>query len=195
MRVIYIREAKSKGYIRLGLSDAEDKYDFTVSESEYRDIGNLLTGDEVDDESFETLKLADLRYRARLYALRILEFSDNNERSIVRKLVARSIPYKIAADTARDMVALGYVNEQKQLSRIICEEVNRKLTGPNKLRPKLIAKGYKAADIEIAIDELLASGEIDFELSKAKLIEKKLARGATREERNKLLYKNGYEIC
>ena len=195
MKVIYIRDSGSKGYLRIGLSDGDKKYDLTVSESEYREAGALLVGDYVNETMYDMLTLADTRYRSRLYALRMLAYADNNEKSITRKLVARSIPFSIATETAREMVSLGYVNEHNQLAKIICEEVNRKLTGPNKLRPKLMAKGYKASDIDAVIDELIADGEIDFQLSKERLIEKKLSRGATKEEKNKLLYKNGYEIC
>ncbi len=195
MKVIFIREARSRGYIRIGISNGEEKHDLTVLESDYREAGSPLCKDEVDVETLLLLLDSDMRYRAGLYALRILSYADNNERTLSRKLISRGIRADIAEDVARDMVSRGYINEKRQLSLIITEEVNRKLTGPHKLRPKLISKGYKAADIDSEISLLLRSGEIDFERSKSLLIEKKLPTDSTEEEIKKLLYKNGYDIC
>ena len=195
MKVIFIREARSRGYIRVGISDGEEKYDLTVSESDYREAGSPLCKDDVDRDTLLLLLDSDMRYRAGLYALRILSYADNNEKTLLRKLISRGIRADIAALVARDMVSRGYINEKRQLSLIITEEVNRKLTGPHKLRPKLISKGYSAADIDSEITMLLSSNEIDFERSKHLLIEKKLPTDATEEEIKKLLYKNGYDIC
>ena len=195
MKVIFIREARSRGYIRIGISDGQEKYDLTVSESDYREVGSPLCKDEVDADMLSLLLDSDMRYRAGLYALRILSYADNNERTLYRKLISRGIRANIAQTVAREMVSRGYVNEKRQLSIIITEEVNRKLTGPHKLRPKLISKGYSAADIDSEISLLLNSGEIDFERSKRLLIEKKLPDDASDEEIKKLLYKNGYDIC
>lgn len=195
MKVIFIREARSRGYIRIGISDEEQKHDLTVSESDYREAGSPLSMDEVDADTLYLLKDSDMRYRAELYALRILSFSDNNEKTLLRKLISRGIRADIAADIAHSMVSRGYINEKRQLSLIITEEVNRRLTGPHKLRPKLISKGYSSADIDFEISRLLRSKEIDFERSKKLLIEKKLPPDSNEEEIKKLLYKNGYDIC
>ena len=195
MKVVFIRAARSKGYIRVGISDGEEKCDLTVSEADYRDAGSPLSGDTLDPDTISLLKNSDMRYRAGLHALRILSFADNNEKNLYRKLISRGIRADIAEEVSHDMVSRGYIDEKRQLSIIITEEVNRKLTGPHKLRAKLIAKGYSAADINSEISRLLRSGEIDFERSSALLIEKKLPSDHTEEEVKKILYKNGYDIC
>ena len=190
MKVIYIRDSKSKGYVRIGISEGEKKLDFTVSEEEYRSLGSLRIGDEVSDVSL--LSEYDMRYKAKMYALRILAYADNNELSLVRKLIAKSISTDIAKETAREMVGLGYVNERRQLERIIESEVANKLTGRKKLIPKLLSKGYRKAEIEEVISDLISHGVVDFEKSKAKLIEKMLPENADSEQIRKLLYKFGY---
>lgn len=195
MKVIYIRAASSCGYIRIGLAEGEERSVLVISEADYASVGSPLVGDTVDGESLRVLTLSDMRYRARLSALRILSYADNNERSLYRKLTAKGIGREVAAETAREMVSLGYVDEARQLDRIVTEEVSRKLTGPRKLFPKLMSKGYKSSDIEAAVDRLSAAGQIDFENSRQRLIEKELPPDATEADLKKLLYKNGYDIC
>ena len=190
MKVIYIRDSSSRGYLRIGLSDGEKKLEYTVSEKQYRELGSPLTGDEYSD--LEALCECDMRYRAKLYALRILSFGDNSELALKRKLIARSISPKIAAQTAAEMVGLGYVDEHRQLERLIESETNQRLIGREKLFPKLISKGFSRDKIESVLDELISHGIVDFEKNKRILIEKKLGPSASEEEVRVLLYKFGY---
>lgn len=190
MKVIYIRDSKSRGYLRIGLSDGEEKLEYTVSEKEYAELGSLLVGDEVGDS--EALSECDMRYRARLYALRILSFGDNSELTLKRKLIAKSVSPRIAAEISREMVSLGYVNEKRQLERLIEAEANTKLFGRAKIIPRLIAKGFPKDKIESVIRHLISHGIVDFEKNKRILIEKKLGADADSEEIKKLLYKFGH---
>ena len=92
------------------------------------------------------------------------------------------------------MLSQGYMDEARQIRRLVINEANNSLCGPRKILAKLMAKGYSGSAINSVMDELLASGEIDFSRSAEKLIAKKLTRGAADEEKKKLLYKNGYSI-
>ncbi len=190
MKVIYIRDSSNRGYLRIGLSDGEKKLEYTVSEKEYRELGSPLTGDVFFDT--EKLSECDMRYRAKLYALRILSFGDNSEQALKRKLIARSISPKIAMEIAAEMVRLGYVDEHRQLHRLIEVEANLRLSGRDKLFPKLISKGFSRDKIESVLDNLISHGIVDFEKNKRILIEKKLGADASDEEVRKLLYKFGY---
>ena len=87
------------------------------------------------------------------------------------------------------MVVRGFVNDRRQLARLILSETKR-LQGPLKFIPKLISKGYSKSDIEIVLDELFNSGELDLDAAREELI--KRAEGLSYEERAKLLYKNGF---
>ena len=190
MKVIYIRDSRSRGYLRLGLSDGEEKIEYTVSESEYRELGSPLIGDEFFD--IERIEICDMRYRARLSALRILSYGDNNEKTLKRKLVSKGISFEIASEICCEMVGLGYVNENRQLEKLILAEANVKLSGRKRIFQKLFAKGYKKEDITRALELLISSGEVDFGASRENLIEKKFPDGATQEEVRALLYKYGY---
>ena len=195
MKVANVRPGKSKGYITVVISSDGDRQSFNISECDYAEAGSPRPSDTVDSDMLSVLRRSDEEYRARLYALRILSYADNNERTLVRKLVSRGISSSLAAEVAREMVSRGYIDERRQLERLILAEANRNLTGPRKIRLKLAAKGYSPEDIDVTIERLSESGEIDFERSSELLIEKKLTRGATDEEIKKLLYKNGYSIC
>ena len=192
MKLSFVKASRSKGYLVLGLIDSGEKHIYTVSESAYSEIGSPYPPCEIDGGMLESICFADECYRAKSIALRLLSYADNNERSLITKLVSRGIGREVARDTVDEMIKLGYVNEKRQLERLILKEANGSLAGPKKLIPKLMAKGYSRADIDSVIDMLCEAGEIDFQKNKEELIAKKVTRGATEEEISAILYKNGY---
>ncbi len=194
MQVKAVRAGKSQGYLTVVVTDGEERKTFTVSERDYLEAGSPRPGDYLDGDMLAALSHSDEVYRARLHALRILSYADNNERTLVRKLVSRGISHSLATEVAHEMVGRGYIDEQRQLERLIITEANRNLIGPHRIKAKLTAKGYRGSDIDGIIEQLCDSGEIDFDRSRRLLIEKKLARGATDDEIKKLLYKNGYSV-
>jgi SOS response regulatory protein OraA/RecX len=189
MNVVYVKAAKTKGYLRLRVNDGEEDIDLIVSEREYADCGSPIASDNLTRDAFSVLKEADMRHKARHKALRVLEYGDNSERMLVIKLLRSGISRRIAEETAREMVMRGFVDDKRQLARLIASEV-KCLHGPIKFIPKLVSKGYSRSDIEIVIDELTESGEIDLDAARALLIER--AGDISYEERAKLLYKNGF---
>lgn len=196
MKVHSVRPAKSRGYITVTVMLAEgEKKSLTVSEEDYSTASSPMARDEIDTKTYIILSSSDEYYRARLAALRMLSYGDNNERTLIRKLTAKGIGRECAESVAHEMASLGYIDEKKQLLNIISREANVNLIGPRKIRAKLISKGYNAADISFAIDELTATSEIDFERSKELLLSKKLTRDASDEEKKAILYKNGYNVC
>lgn len=195
MKVIFVRPSRSRGYITVGVSGREgEKKSLTVSEADYADIGAPMTGDELSFADYTCAASSDERYRARIAALRILSYADNNERTLLRKLTAHGISRTVAEQTAREMAGHGYIDEHRQLLRLVEREANTALSGPRKIRAKLASKGYRTEDIDAATDELVNEGTVDFDRSAELLKAKKLTRGATEEEIKQLLYKNGYNI-
>ena len=194
MHVVYVRPSRTKGYIRIGIDSDGERINLTVSESEYKDAGSPMCRDEVDSDSYAILLNANDGYKARLRALRILEYSTNSERSLFRKLRASGYSRELCEEVAGEMKGYGYLDDLRQLRRLVELEVTRNMTGPRKLVPKLVAKGYSASDIRATIDELSDSGVIDFSLAREALIEKR-CEGLSEEDTKKILYKNGYTVC
>ena len=192
MKVVYIRDSSSRGYLRIGLSDGEEKYEYTLSKAQYEELGSPVRGEAISD--IEALKEHDMKYKATLYALRILSYGDNNLRTLRKKLVSRSVPSAVADEVCEEMTSLGYIDESRQLERLIENEASVKLSGRKKLYARLISKGYQKKDIDRVLDDLISHGTVDFEKSKKKLIEKKLHTGASEEDIKSLLYKYGYPV-
>lgn len=193
LTVIYIRPGGTKGYLRVGIESDGKKYDFTVSEAEYREAGSPLTRDNLTREAFGALQYADMRYKAMVKALRILSYGDNSEGMLRRKLCVSGIKREIAEEAVRECVRLGYINSDRQLEKLIINEVNIRNHGPRKIIPRLIAKGYLRSDIERVLSRLTRDGSIDFDEARERLISK-LPDGSDSEEIKKTLYKNGHTV-
>ena len=194
MTVTCIKDARSKGYLRLVIEDGE-RYDLTVSEKEYREAGSPLIGDNLTRESFDTLYSADMRYRAKITALNMLSYGDNSEKNLKRKLLAKGLRRDVVEEVTQEMTSRGYINTERQITKLVLNEVGLHHSGPMKIIPKLVAKGYSKSDVTRIISRLEKSGEIDFEEAKTRLLESKLGEGADEAEKKKILYKNGYYVC
>ena len=164
---------------------------YTVSEGTYREIGCPLSGENTDEAALMRISGEDEEHRAMAKALRILAYADNNERTLMRKLITAGFCREVAAETVRECVRLGYVDEHRQAERIIAK-CAAELYGPRKMLKKLVDRGYSPALGKKIISELENSGELDFLEMKSELLARKLSSDATYDERQKLLHKYGY---
>ena len=202
--LVAIRETESGKHLILTVSSGDAEHAaqtrYTVSLPVYHKIGFPVRYEKLTDLQIEQIRREDERFRATKQAIRMLACADNNRRMLRRKLCAKGFSGEAADAAVREMVASGYLSEDKQLERIIQNEVNLRFTGPGKLLPKLCAKGYAARDVERMIRTLEEEGKIDFAKSKQKMLEHGLSRLAEKtddpdrleEEKKRLLYKNGY---
>ena len=190
----YIRISKEKKLLLLGISEEGERYRYTVGESFYLSLGSPPVGYVFSESEMCCVKGEDDRIRATKKALSILSYADNNERALVAKLTRAGFSREISESVAAEMVGCGYINESRQLERLVLREANVNLSGYSKFLPKLLAKGYSAKVIKSVTLSLVNSGEIDFKANAGKLIEKKLSKDATSAEKKTLLYKYGYKI-
>ena len=124
-------------------------------------------------------------------ALSLLSYADNNRRTLYTKLVRQGYDRNIATQVVEECVSLGYINEIRQIERIILSEVNISLRGEGYVVKKLISKGYNTEDIRICMSKLTENGEINFADSFSRLCQKRGA--ADDEEKKALAYKFGYK--
>ena len=190
----YIRISKDNKLLLLGISEEGERSRYTVGDSFYRSIGSPATGTFLTDEEIFLIKEEDERVRAMKKALSLLSYSDNNEKGLISKLLRAGFSRQVCIEVAEETVRLGYVDESRQLERLILREANVSLSGYGKYYPKLLAKGYSGADIKAVTSMLVEKGEINFKENAKRLIEKRLPRDASTEDKKKLLYKNGYKI-
>ncbi len=192
MKLVYVREAKSRGYIVLGIDVGEGARAYTVPVSIYSDIGAPICGTFVPENALSAIVYADEVFRATKKALSLLSFSDNNKRMLRAKLRRAGFSPEASDEAVAEMVRDGYVNEGRQLERLILSEVKTKLLGRARIIPKLAAKGYNKSEAEETLDRLVEAGEIDFSSVKEELIRRRLGDNPCSEEVKKLLYKHGF---
>ena len=192
--VISIRtKGKNTTLVELSvLLDGEcEKTKYTVSEGTYRKIGCPLSGDIIDGDSFDALEKDDGERRALMKALSILAYADNNERKLYTKLINHGFSRNYARFAVEECVRLGYIDEQRQLERLIVK-YSGELLGPRKIMAKLVSRSYTPQQVSKMIRSLEEQEKIDFSKSKRILLETKLEEDASYEEKRKLLHKYGY---
>lgn len=190
----YIREAKDSHLLLLGIVEEGESANYTVNAVTFRDIGSPTVGDELDSSQMSAILYIDQLLHCKKKALNILAYADNNRRSLSMKLTRAGFSREIVSIVCDEMVERGYINEQRQLERIVLDEANRKLRGPLRIIPALVSKGYSSVQIKKVISELVELGEIDFRKNARLLLEKKLLDPTDEDEAKKILYKNGYKI-
>ena len=191
--LLYIRDVNN-ALLLLGISEEGESVRYKLSRMLYAEIGAPSKGAELSDETMEIIKRYDEEYRAKKKALSLLSDSDKNARGLKRRLSQAGFSQDVSEKCAEEMVSLGYIDEERQLKRMILNEANVKLRGPMKILPMLVSKGYASEDVRRIMHELSDSGEIDFRANAKKLLEKRLPGCDDRDEIKKLLYRNGYKI-
>ena len=192
LKILSVR-TKEKGSPLVILTAEEEgkKIKYTITEGTYRKIGCPLSGEIVDEDSIAIITKEDEERRALAKALSLLGYTDNNERQLLRKLVLSGFSREAARYAIEECVRLGYIDEEKQLERLVLKYYGE-LLGPKKIMAKLISKLYTRGAISRAIQDLTERGEIDFRESKKALLRDKLPEGASYEEKYKLLSRYGY---
>ena len=187
-----IREIGDNGLLSLAIG-GEESANYTVNSKVYLEIGSPSVGDALTDEQIYLIKEYDEYFRAKKKALSILAYADNNRRNLALKLSKAGFSRELCDRVVSEMVSLGYIDEKRQLERLITLEANGKLRGPLRIIPALANKGYSSSDIREVMHELTESGEVDFRRNAKILLDKKLP-VADPEEKKKFLYKNGYKV-
>lgn len=190
----YIREVKDSHLLLLGVAEEGESARYTVNAACLEAIGYPEAESELDNSQLLAIRYTDELIRAKKKALSILAFADNNKKTLGAKLCRAGFSREIIDDVLSEMLSLGYIDERRQLERIILVEANSKLRGPRKIVPTLASKGYSTSDISAVLRALVDSGEVDFSRNARLLIEKKLPDTDDAEEKKKLLYKNGFKV-
>ena len=187
-----IREIGDKGLLSLAIG-GEESANYTVNAALYAEIGSPRVGDILTDEQIYQMRELDEYFRAKKKALAILAYADNNRRNLAMKLSKAGFSRDLCDRVVTEMVELGYVDERRQIERLILVEANGKLRGPLRIIPALVNKGYSSSDVRAVMHALMESGEVDFRRNAKILLDKKLPE-AEPEEKKKFLYKNGYKV-
>ena len=192
MKIKFIKPSNAKNYFVIGVEKDGATEILTVSEAQYSSLGSPAVKDEIDEQLFARLSGYGEYNKAMKKALNILSFGDNSTKTLKMKLIRGGIKAELAGEISKEMLRLGYINERRQLETLIEREVNEGLSGPRKIIPKLIGKGYAADEIKTVFKMLVERGDINLDATKRKLIEKKLGSPCNDGEIKKILYKHGF---
>ena len=185
---------KSVGEHAVGLVIVEEDgshVTYPISRKEYEALGAPPAGYLLPLDLQEEIKKLSAIRRAYQAAIRILEYGDNNRRTLVAKLLRRGFSTAVAEEITDRMVALGYVNEEKFALRqvTLCGKKgwSRKHTFAH-----LISHGFPPFIARQAIDSAEASGDVDFKENRRLFIEKKKRAGLSHDALQNALWRAGF---
>jgi len=179
--------------VTLTVSEGGKRQKYTVTEGTYRDIGCPLSGDDISEDTLAKMARADGERRAMAKALSLLSYADNSEARLYSKLIAAGFSGDIAALVKEECVRLGYIDEERQIARIITR-CHKGSLGPYKILYKLSSLGYARSRSVYVLRGMQADGSVDFDKTKAQLISM-LPEDSTLNDKQKLLKKYGYLKC
>ena len=190
-----VSAAKRAGKDAVSLTVALDgggEVNLSVPASLYERLGAPGVGTSLSDTVLpELLHASEYRLACR-HAIRILEYGDNNARTLRDKLIRKGVSREIAAEAVERMVSLGYIREGEQARRLAVGYARRNLWGEKKIVSALIAKGYSRPDADAAVRDAVDGGEIDFGEIKKALIKRCRSRGLPDEKIRATLWRYGF---
>lgn len=154
------------------------------------DTLGITRGCEVDEDTLLLILEDEREYLAMKKALSLLSFADNSPRALRDKLIRSGFSRELSERVVEECISRGYINEQRQIERLVLTEANSSLRGKRYIVAKLARRGYSPSLVSRIVDSLVLEGEIDFHENLTALT-KKL--GITSpEEKRKIAYKYGF---
>lgn len=193
MKLSYIRPGATEDVCVLGLSGEGETLRIVLPRRVYLSAGAPVRGEELSDEVAELFLSEAKRREALRTALSVLSYGDNSRRMLYTKLKRKGYDKELCLYAVREAVGLGYIDERRQLERLIPEMANRKLYGPGRILSSLLAKGYEGGQIEEVLASLEADGTVDLDKNRALLLEKKRIDPLDTIGKKKVLYTFGYK--
>lgn len=193
MTVLYAKPDDKQKRVRICIDAGDGEGNvLNVSFGTYTSLGSPGRGDLISDKNFSDLQFEDETYRALKKAVTYLTAADKSRYELKAKLLSQGFSRDACDVAIEKCVAYGYLDETRQVERLVEREANYKLRGRYHVKRKLMAKGYSSGDVDRAIARLVERGEIDFDANFESLAQK---RGVeSDEERFALKYKFGYKI-
>lgn len=193
-RILTVKENGGAYRVAVSYEDrgALHKRRLSVPKRDYEEADRPSVGDEVDSDVYRILCRETDGAEALERAYSLLDFSDNSEAALRRKLLHRGY-LRESVDTAiATLKARKVLSDEALLSRYVVSLAEKKLYGRKKIVAALVAKGFRPDDVRRAIDSAVACGDIDFDAVRSRLVEKKLGASPDKEEIYALLRKQGF---
>lgn len=189
--IVFVKPNPARKRVQIGIEDGGETVVLKVRESTYSSLGAPTRGCVISESTLDAMRTDDELVRAYARAVGWLADADRSRYELKKKLLQLGIRHEIADTVLDKCEQYGYLDEERQLLRLVEREANRKLRGRYYIRRKLASKGYRTSAIDRVTALLVERGEIDFGANFERLAEK---RGVSDEtERASLKYRYGYE--
>ena len=189
--LLYVKSIGERAVGLVILEDDGSHTTYSISRQDYEALGAPAAKSVLDPHTLDEVKrLATLR-SAYLAAIRILEYGDNNRRTLMQKLQKRGFSHAVAETITLRMVDLGYVNEEQFALRqvVLCAKKgwSRKRTFAH-----LISHGFPSSIVCEALDIAEGAGDADFTENRRRFIEKKKEAGLSGPALQNALWRAGF---
>ena len=164
---------------------------YTLSRKDYEEMGAPSSGTIFSSDTLELIEELAQRRTAYIYALRILEYGDNNRLTLLQKLQKKGISRHIAEDTVAHMEKLGYIKEEAFAYRqvVLC---GKKGWSRKHTHAHLISRGFSSRIAGESIAKAEDNGDVDFAENKRLFIQKKQESGMSYDAIKKALWRAGF---
>lgn len=130
---------------------------------------DLKKGMILNDSLIEELKEKDKLEKTKAYALYLLNYGDNTEKTLKEKLLKKDFTEENVTSAIEYCKSYGYINDKLYAERFIRDKVNLNKYGSNMIRFKLIEKGISKELIEEVLD---LDSDIEYENAKTLAMKK-----------------------
>ena len=191
--VLFVKPDEKKKRVGIGLTEDDGTtVTLTVKERTYTSLGCPIRGDEIGERELADMRFEDEVIRAFRKAVALIADIDRSRFELRRKLSMAGYSREAVDMAISACEKYGYIDEVRQLERLIEREANRKLRGKYYIKRKLMSKGYSSSDIDKVTRLLVERGEVDFDKNFRLLTEKKCL--SDDSDILALRYKYGYRI-
>ena len=131
----------------------------------------IAAGEEIPEETVETIRRDVVFKRAKLRAMHLLEDMDRTEAGLREKLIKGLYPEDAAEEAVRYVKSFGYLDDSRYAENFVRSRKDRK--SRREIQAALLRKGISADRIEAALEACYSEEENGEEETVRKLLEKK----------------------
>lgn len=148
----------------------DGSFAFVLYKGELSRFG-IAAGEEIPEETVETIRRDIVFKRAKLRAMHLLEDMDRTEAGLREKLRQGLYPEDAAEEAVRYVKSFGYLDDSRYAENFVRSRKDRK--SRREIQAALLRKGISADRIEAALEACYSEEENGEEETVRKLLEKK----------------------
>jgi regulatory protein len=116
----------------------------------------LRTGDDLDEQTVDTLKSAEAETRAKNIAINYLSYRPRSSKEVIFHLTKKGFEHKCAESVTRHLQLVKMIDDNQFARTFVRDRLKRKPTGQALLRQQLLTKGISPAMTDKVLAELIS---------------------------------------